>query len=76
MTPLRLPIVLLLAVLATAGTRGPDEALLAADLQARLDTLFGRAVLQLRDLNRQGSAPLASTGDGVRQAMVYFNARL
>jgi TRAP transporter TAXI family solute receptor len=76
MKPTRLPIVLLLAVLATACTRGPDAAALSVDVQARLDALFGRPVLLLRDLNRQGSAPYASTVDGARQAIVYFNARL
>jgi TRAP transporter TAXI family solute receptor len=76
MRRLQLPIILLLAVLAGACARGPDEAGLSRDLQARLDTLFGRPVLVLRDLNRQGSAPFAAAEDGARQAIVYFNARL
>lgn len=76
MDRLRLPIILLLAMWAAACTRGPDEAVLSADLQARLDALFGRQVLLLGDLNRQGSAPYAAAQDGARQAIVYFNARL
>jgi len=73
---LRLPIILLLAIWVGACTRGPDDAALSADLQARLDTLFGRQVLALGDLNRQGSAPYVAAQDGARQAIVYFNARL
>jgi TRAP transporter TAXI family solute receptor len=73
---LRLGLVMLLAALSTACARGPDQAGLAADVQARLDALFGRPVLVVRDLNRQGSAPFAAAEDGARQAIVYFNARL
>ncbi len=76
MSWIRLVLVMLLAVLAAACSRGPGEAVLAGDVQARLDTLFGRQVLVLRDLNRQGSAPYATAEDGARQAIVYFNARL
>ena len=38
-------LVLLLAVLAAGCARGPDEAGLREDIQARLDALFGRQVL-------------------------------
>jgi TRAP transporter TAXI family solute receptor len=72
----RLALVLLLASLAAACARGPDASGLADDVQARLDALFDRPVLVLRDLKRQGSAPFASAEDGARQAIVYFNARL
>lgn len=63
--------IILALLLSTACARGPDEAGLAEDVQARLDALFGRQVLVLRHLNRQGSAPFASG-----QAIVYFNATL
>jgi TRAP transporter TAXI family solute receptor len=76
MRVLRLALVLLLAALGSACARGPDEKGLARDVQARLDTLFGRQVLVLRHLNRQGSAPFATAGDSTRQAIVYFNAQL
>lgn len=66
----------LLLLLAAGCARGPDEAGLKADLQSRLDALFGRSVLVLRDLRRQGSAPYAATDDGARRAIVYFNAAL
>ena len=76
MCVLRLLLMVLLAVLASACARGPDADGVAGDVQARLDTLFGRQMLVLRDFKRQGSAPFASAEDGARQAIVYFNARL
>ena len=69
-------LVLLLALAGAACSRGPDEAGLARDVQARLDALFGRPVLVLGDLNRQGSAPFTAAPDGARQAIVYYNATL
>ncbi len=73
---LRSLIVVLLAVLAAGCSRGPGGTELAEDVQARLDALFGRQVLLLRDLNRQGSAPYDPAPDGANQAIVYYNARL
>ena len=63
--------VILTLLLGSACSRGPAEAGLEADVQARLDAVFGRQVLVLRHLNRQGSAPFGSG-----QAVVYFNATL
>lgn len=65
-----------LALLAGACSRGPDEAGLTHDVQARLDAVFGRPVLVVRTLKRQGSAPFATAQDGAKQAIVYYNARL
>lgn len=76
MSPGRLVLAILLAALASACARGPDAAGLSKDVQHRLDALFGSPVLVLRSLNRQGSAPIAAAGDGTRQVIVYFNARL
>lgn len=77
MASLRVLWLLLASVLfATGCTRGPETAVLRADVQARLDALFGRPVLVIEDLRRQGSAPFAGTSDGAGQAIVYFNARL
>jgi TRAP transporter TAXI family solute receptor len=65
------------ALIALAGcARGPDEAGLQRDVQAQLDTLFGNRVLAVTSLKRQGSAPLAATGNGGPQAVVYYNAVL
>lgn len=66
----------LLALLAAGCARGPDEAGLARDVQARLDLLFGGPVLVLRSLHRQGSAPFSTATDGAKQAIVYYNATL
>ncbi|MDH4165733.1 MAG: hypothetical protein OEV90_04885, partial [Gammaproteobacteria bacterium] len=53
------------ALIVLAGcARGPDEAGLQRDVQAQLDTLFGNRVLAVTSLKRQGSAPLAATGNG------------
>jgi TRAP transporter TAXI family solute receptor len=64
------------ALCATGCTRGPDTAVLRTDVQARLDALFGRPVLVIEDLRRQGSAPYAGASGGARQVIVYFNATL
>jgi TRAP transporter TAXI family solute receptor len=68
---------MLVATLALAGcARGPDEAGVRSDVQAQLDTLFGRRILEVRSLRRQGSAPLARAKDARSQAIVYYNAVL
>ena len=73
---LRILALTLCAVLLGACARGPDEAGLAQDVQSRLDALFGRQVLVLETLNRQGSAPYSAAADGGSQAIVYYNAVL
>jgi len=67
---------ILVAVLAAGCSRGPDESGLRSDVQARLDELFGRPVLAVQTLRRQGSAPYAAADDGAKQAIVYYNATL
>ncbi len=62
------------AVLLAACTRGPGEAGLQQDVQARVDALFGRQVLQVEAFRRQGSAPYRASEDGTRQVIVYYNA--
>lgn len=64
----------LLAILLSACERGPGEARLREDVQARLDALFGRQVLALESFRRQGSAPYRAAADGSRQVIVYYNA--
>jgi len=61
-------------MLFAACSRGPDVPRLEQDVQARVDTLFGRQVLELESFRRQGSAPYAAAGDGTRQIIVYYNA--
>lgn len=71
------PVVLVtLLVLAGGCARGPDAAGLQQDVQAQLDTLFGKRMLEVQSINRQGSAPLAGAPAGGRQAIVYYNAVL
>jgi hypothetical protein len=68
-----LPALLLIALAGCA--RGPDATGLQRDVQAQLDTLFGSRMLEVKSLNRQGSAPLAGATGGA-QAIVYYNAVL
>ena len=63
------------AVLAGCS-RGPDEPRLERDVQGRVDALFGRPVLAVETLRRQGSAPYRAAGDGAKQIIVYYNATL
>jgi len=63
-----------LAMLLSACTRGPDEAGPKQDVQARVDALFGRQVLEVESFRRQGSAPYRAAADGTRQVIVYYNA--
>jgi TRAP transporter TAXI family solute receptor len=69
----------LLAVLAlvlAACSRGPDVSRLEQDVQSRVNALFGRQVLTLETLRRQGSAPYRAADDGAKQVIVYYNATL
>ncbi len=75
MAMLRTFVIMLLAAIAVAGcARGPDEAQLADDLQARLDG-FASGLFELAWLRRAGSAPEASV-NGEEAAILYFDAEL
>jgi TRAP transporter TAXI family solute receptor len=77
MRPSRRGLLPVLVLIALAGcARGPDQAGLERDVQAQLDTLFGSRMLEVKSLNRQGSAPLAGAKDGGSQAIVYYNTVL
>jgi TRAP transporter TAXI family solute receptor len=65
-----------LALVLAACSSGPDESQLERDVQTRMDTLFGRQVLTLETLRRQGSAPYRAADDGAKQVIVYYNATL
>jgi len=73
-TPIRIAFHAALAIVLSACARGPDEAGLRQDVQARVNALFGRQVLELESFRRQGSAPYRASGDGDRQVIVYYNA--
>ena len=63
-------------LLLAACSRGPGQKQLESDLQARLDEQFGRQVLEIDRLRRQGSSPLRPGSDGAKRALVYYNAVL
>jgi TRAP transporter TAXI family solute receptor len=71
---MRLVICGALAMVLSACTRGPGEGGLRQDVQARVDALFGRQVLEVESFRRQGSAPYRAGTDGARQVIVYYNA--
>lgn len=71
---MRMAVFAAFAVLISACTRGPAEAGLRQDVQASLDAQFGRQVLEMESLRRQGSAPYRAAADGTRQVIVYYNA--
>ena len=74
-----LPRVVVIAVLALvigACSRGPDAPRLEQDVQSSVDALFGRKVLSVETLRRQGSAPYPAADDGAKQIIVYYNAVL
>ncbi len=64
---------LLLALLAGCQ-RGPDAAVVRAELQAQLDAALGGRVLQIESLRRAGSSSIKEP-EG-RGRLVYYNARL
>jgi TRAP transporter TAXI family solute receptor len=62
---------ILLVLLATACSRGPDEAALKAQVQQQMEKSFKPGLLELSSLKRQGSSPL-----GENRVLVYYNATL
>jgi len=75
MITLRLPLVLLLlvAVMLSACSRGPDSNVLRQELQSRLDTEFSPGLFRLHSFTRKGSAPSPEHSDAV---YVYYDAEL
>jgi TRAP transporter TAXI family solute receptor len=70
-------LILMMAVLSMAAcTRGPEASRIESDLQAQLNEQFGREVLLIQSLKRQGSSPLRAAEDGAKRALVYYNAVL
>lgn len=69
-------LVIAFALLLAACSRGPDADRLQADLQARLDQVFGADNLQIVELARRGSASDAQAPQGEQQRILYFDATL
>lgn len=64
---------LVLLVLLSACSRGPDNDSLRTEIQQRLDQQFSENLFQIRNLIRKGSAPRL---DGVDGIYVYYNLEL
>ena len=75
-TTCRTLLIAALALLLAACSRGPDAPRLEQDVQSRVNALFGRQVLAVETLRRQGSAPYRAADDGTKQIIVYYNAKL
>lgn len=69
-------LLLALALLLGACSRGPDQAQLQADLQRQLAQAFPTQVLSIVDLQRRGSATDAHAPEGETRVVVYFDVRL
>ncbi|HEY8252087.1 MAG TPA: TAXI family TRAP transporter solute-binding subunit [Burkholderiales bacterium] len=67
---------LILVLLNTACSRGPDEAALKTELQQRIDKSFKPGLLELAGLKRQGSSPLPAAESGAPRVVVYYNVTL
>lgn len=65
-----------LALLLGACSRGPDQPTLQADLQQRLEQVFGAEVLRVVELQRRGSASDAKAPVGETRVVVYFDSEL
>ena len=66
-----LPLVLL--IILSACSRGPDNNVLNTEIQLRLDQQFSDNLFQIKKLTRKGSAPRL---DGVDGIYVYYNLEL
>ena len=66
-------LLLVLLLLLSACSRGPDDESLRTEIQQRLDQQFSENLFQIRDLIRKGSAPRL---DGVDGIYVYYNLEL
>jgi len=63
-------------VVVAGCSRGPDQDALKAQVQQQIEKGFKPGLLELADLKRQGSSPLAAAENGAERVLVYFNATL
>ena len=68
-------LLLMACLMLAACSRGPDASTLQADLKARLQQVFG-SQLQLRDVQRRGSATDSQAPADTERLIVYFDAEL
>lgn len=69
-------LIVLLAIVLGACSRGPDEAALKSEVQDRIDKTFKPGLLELAALKRQGSSPQSAAASGAERVLVYYNATL
>jgi len=67
----------LLTAFTLAGcSRAPDENVVRAVVEDRLEVAFSDPLLTISNFRRLGSAPLSSAEDGASRMIVYYNAEL
>ena len=68
-------IVVVLLIL-TGCSRGPEESALRQQLQQQLDTEFSEGLFKIHSFRRSGSAPISNAEQGTSGVLVYFDAEL
>jgi TRAP transporter TAXI family solute receptor len=66
-------LVMVVAAMTTACSRGADEARVRADLQTRLDRDVKPDLFEVVSLRREGSSPMPGSEAGAARVLVYFN---
>jgi TRAP transporter TAXI family solute receptor len=69
-------VALLLLTVQFACSRGPDDAVLSADLQSRLDAGFEQELFSVQGFRRTGSAPFTDLESGASGLYVYYDTEL
>lgn len=69
-------LVIVLVLFASACSRGPDKKTIAQDLQSRLDQSFDKGLFSIHSFKRTGSAPFRNIERGVSGVLVYYDAEL
>ncbi|RLA22695.1 MAG: hypothetical protein DRQ62_07510, partial [Gammaproteobacteria bacterium] len=65
---------LLLWLLLTACSRGPDKDILRQELQTRLDNEFSAGLFNIHKFKRAGSAPFRNLEQGISGVLIYYDA--
>ena len=67
---------LLVLVLLSACSRGPEQAALKTQVQQQMEKSFKPGLLELAALKRLGSSPLPAAENGAERVLIYYNATL
>ena len=73
-TALKTLLIVIIAGLLVACTKGPDELQVQQVVEQRLSEAFETKTLSLTSLRRMGSTPLSATQTGQPRQVVYYNA--